>query len=70
MMLLQHSARNSGFVQFPVVQQLFFAVRFCSCSALEKSQHYIENRIAVLRERYEILRTPEKLQALLGWLGE
>jgi hypothetical protein len=39
-------------------------------AALEKSQHYIENRMAVLRERYEILRTPEKLQALLGWLGE
>ena len=39
-------------------------------SALEKSQHYIENRMAVLRERYEILRTTEKLQALLGWLGE
>lgn len=39
-------------------------------AALGKSQHYIEIRMAVLRERYEILKTPEKLQALLGWLGD
>ena len=39
-------------------------------SALGKSQHYIESRMAILRERYEILKTPEKLQALLGWLGD
>ena len=39
-------------------------------AGLGKSLHYIESRMGVLRERYEILRTPEKLRALLGWLGD
>jgi hypothetical protein len=39
-------------------------------AALGKSQHYIESRMGILRERYEILRTPEKLRALLGWFSD
>jgi hypothetical protein len=39
-------------------------------AGLGKSQYYIESRMAVLRERYEILRTPEKLRALLGWFTD
>jgi len=39
-------------------------------AGLERSQNYIKTRMGVLRERYEILRMPEKLRALLGWLSD
>ena len=39
-------------------------------AGLGRSQDYIKTRMGVLRERYEILRMPEKLRALLGWLAD
>jgi hypothetical protein len=38
-------------------------------SGLTKSLHYIESRMNILKDRYEILRSPQKIHALLDWFG-